>query len=211
MDISDAWRFIIDVDDLGEKERWYDPGHDRSKWASVPAPKAWDLYDEALWGYEGIGWYARTLDGSCARVGRIQRLHFDRVKYSAKVWLNGKLMGEIRKPRGAPARSPPKRGSGPAARPRSPAGPRTTTDPVIPGELCSADPPPPRTSKAQPGQAPEHRIPPALRPHLPIDFALCEVPRPRGRAFAEVHDRATSPTAALFWISRDSAQLSRAS
>ncbi|MGQ9590280.1 MAG: glycosyl hydrolase 2 galactose-binding domain-containing protein [Planctomycetota bacterium] len=196
------------------------------------------------------------------RVGRNQRLHFDRVKYSAKVWLNGNLMGEnwngylpfsfdvtgllepdssnllvlrvgperprvmerflghlelyapprkpIRKPRGAPARSPPKRGSGPAARPRSPAGLRTTTDPVIPGEICSADPPP-RTSKAQPGQAPEHRIPPAPRPHLPIDFALCEVPRPRGRAFAEVHDRATSPTAALFWISRDSAQLSRAS
>ena len=94
VEISDAWRFIIDVDDLGEKERSHDPGYDRSKWASVPAPKAWDLYDEALWGYEGIGWYARTLDGSCARVGRIQRLHFDRVKYHAKVWLNGKLIGE---------------------------------------------------------------------------------------------------------------------
>jgi hypothetical protein len=28
-----------------------------NKWAKVSVPKAWDLYDEALWAYEDIGWY----------------------------------------------------------------------------------------------------------------------------------------------------------
>ena len=45
-------------------------------------------------GYEGIGWYAVTLDGSWARAGQVQRLSFGRVMYHAKVWLNGELLGE---------------------------------------------------------------------------------------------------------------------
>lgn len=92
--LSDGWRFQIDVMDLGEREQWFAPGFDRSAWAAVVVPKAWDLYDEALWGYEGIGWYATTLDGALARREKVQRLKFGRVNYHAKVWLNGELLGE---------------------------------------------------------------------------------------------------------------------
>ncbi len=84
----------MDVPDLGEKEQWYKADFDRSAWAKVPVPKAWDLYDEALWGYEGIGWYATRIEGGLARTGGVQRLKFGRVNYHTKVWLNGELLGE---------------------------------------------------------------------------------------------------------------------
>lgn len=92
--VSSGWRFLIDVMDLGEKEHWYASGFDRAAWAEVAVPRAWDLYDEALWGYEGLGWYAVRLDGSLARPGRVQRLRFGRVNYHTKAWLNGELLGE---------------------------------------------------------------------------------------------------------------------
>jgi beta-glucuronidase len=92
--ISSGWRFVMDVLDLGEKERWYAAGFDRAGWAAAVVPRAWDLYDEALWGYEGIGWYAVTLDGRLARPGRVQRLKFGRVNYHTRAWLNGELLGE---------------------------------------------------------------------------------------------------------------------
>jgi len=88
------WRFQMDAVDLGEQEQWYRGEFDRLAWATVSVPKAWDLYDEALWGYEGVGWYASTIDGTAARPAKVQRLKFGRVNYHAKVWLNGELLGE---------------------------------------------------------------------------------------------------------------------
>ncbi len=93
-EIASGWRFQVDVRDVGERERWYDVGIDRSSWRAAGVPGAWDLLDEAMRGYEGIGWYAVTLDGSWARAGRAQRLSFGRVMYHARVWLNGELLGE---------------------------------------------------------------------------------------------------------------------
>src|SRR5579863_4971265 len=72
--VSAGWNFQIDVSDLGENEQWYENNFDRSAWAKVSVPKAWDLYDEALWGYEGIGWYAARIDGAQARKDSVQRL-----------------------------------------------------------------------------------------------------------------------------------------
>jgi beta-galactosidase/beta-glucuronidase len=93
-DLSAGWRFQIDSHEIGERERWFDAGFDRSGWNEVEVPRAWDLFNEALWGYEGIGWYTVDLDGSWARSGDIQHLTFGRVMYHAKVWLNGELLGE---------------------------------------------------------------------------------------------------------------------
>jgi beta-glucuronidase len=92
-EISSAWRFQIDAHDLGESERWFEPGRDRSSWREVAVPGAWDLLDESLFGHEGIGWYSVTLDASWDRAGKVQHLTFGRVMYQAKVWLNGELLG----------------------------------------------------------------------------------------------------------------------
>jgi beta-galactosidase/beta-glucuronidase len=93
-EIATGWGFQIDVRDVGERERWYDSGFDRSRWSAVLVPRAWDLYDEALRGFEGIGWYSVALDGSWARDGKVQHLTFGRVMYHTKAWLNGELLGE---------------------------------------------------------------------------------------------------------------------
>jgi beta-glucuronidase len=93
-EVSSGWRFQIDTHDVGESERWYDPGADRSSWRDVVVPGAWDLIDESMRGHEGIGWYSVTIDGSWARAGKVQHLNFGRVMYHARVWLNGELLGE---------------------------------------------------------------------------------------------------------------------
>src|SRR5512136_1908308 len=92
--ISSGWQFQMDVRDIGAGEGWYANGFDRSAWAKASVPKAWDLFDEALWGYEGIGWYATTIDGALARKDKVQRLKFGRVNYHTNVWLNGEPLGE---------------------------------------------------------------------------------------------------------------------
>jgi beta-glucuronidase len=93
-EIAAGWQFQIDVGDLGEQEHWYGRTIDRLSWRQVEVSKAWDLFDEAMRGYEGIGWYAAKLDGSWARAGKVQHLTFGRVMYHAKVWLNGEPLGE---------------------------------------------------------------------------------------------------------------------
>ena len=75
----------MDVADLGEKEGWYGEGFDRSGWATVTVPKAWDLHDQAFWGYEGIGWYTLSLKGRLTRPASVQWLRFARVNYHTRV------------------------------------------------------------------------------------------------------------------------------
>jgi beta-galactosidase/beta-glucuronidase len=93
-EINVGWQFQIDAHDLGERDRWYATGFDRAGWSQVEVPQAWDYFNEALRGYEGVGWYSVTLDGSWARAGNVQRLTFGRVMYYTKVWLNGEFLGE---------------------------------------------------------------------------------------------------------------------
>jgi beta-galactosidase/beta-glucuronidase len=93
-EIRTGWRFQVDPRDLGERDHWFAAAFDRSGWREAEVPRAWDVLDKALWGYEGVGWYSVTLDGSWARAGKIQHLTFGRVMYHAKVWLNGEHLGE---------------------------------------------------------------------------------------------------------------------
>ena len=51
VDLSSGWHFQIDAHDVGERDRWFDPGHDRSAWRAVEVPRAWDTYDESLRGF----------------------------------------------------------------------------------------------------------------------------------------------------------------
>lgn len=92
--LADHWRFQIDAADLGEKDGWYQLGYDRSGWSGVTVPRAWDLYETALWGYEGLGWYSLELPAAMAKPDLVQRLRFERVNYHTKVWLNGEFLGE---------------------------------------------------------------------------------------------------------------------
>jgi beta-glucuronidase len=94
VELANNWRFQIDVPDVGEKENWQAITFDRSQWTKVEVPKAWDLFDEAMWGYEGVGWYLTELPAGVVVKGKVQRLKFRRVNYHTKVWLNGTFLGE---------------------------------------------------------------------------------------------------------------------
>src|SRR5258708_3164813 len=94
VEIAGGWHFQMDDPDIGEKENWQASTFHRATWAKVDVPKAWDLLDEAMWGYEGVGWYSTEIAGSLAVKDKVQRLRFGRVNYHAKVWLNGKFLSE---------------------------------------------------------------------------------------------------------------------
>lgn len=92
--LSGNWRFQIDVRDIGEKEQWFSDDFDKSNWAEVTVPQAWDLYEEALWGYEGIGWYTTTIHPDDFVSGKRSEIIFNRIMYYSKIWLNGEYIGE---------------------------------------------------------------------------------------------------------------------
>lgn len=93
-ELPGPWRFQIDPYDWGEEERWFAADFDRSDWAVVQVPGPWDLYEPALWAYEGVAWYVTEISADLVRPNQRQRLHFARVNRHAKVWLNGHLLGE---------------------------------------------------------------------------------------------------------------------
>jgi beta-glucuronidase len=90
--LSDNWRFQLDVRDIGEKEQWYTK--DFNDWATVTVPRAWNCYEEALWQYEGIGWYATNINPEDFYPGGKTQIRFGRVMNYSKVWLNGEFIGE---------------------------------------------------------------------------------------------------------------------
>jgi beta-glucuronidase len=90
--LSGNWRFQLDVRDIGEKERWFDK--ELSDWGSVTVPLAWNCYEDALWQYEGVGWYTTIIKPDQSVSGKKTEIVFGRVMYYTKVWLNGEFIGE---------------------------------------------------------------------------------------------------------------------
>src|ERR1035437_2654652 len=90
--LSDNWRFQLDIQDIGEKEQWF--ANDLSEWGKVTVPGAWDCYEDALWQYQGIGWYTTTINPDDFIAGKKTEIVFGRVMYYSKVWLNGEFIGE---------------------------------------------------------------------------------------------------------------------
>ncbi len=90
--LSDNWRFQLDVRDIGEKEEWFK--NDLSDWGTVTVPLAWNCYEDALFDYQGIGWYTTSITPDQSIAGKKTRLFFGRVMYYSKVWLNGEFVGE---------------------------------------------------------------------------------------------------------------------
>jgi beta-glucuronidase len=90
--LNNNWRFQLDVRDIGEKEHWFDK--ELSDWSSVTVPLAWNCYEEALFQYEGIGWYTTSINPDESIAGKKTEIVFGRVMYYTKLWLNGEFIGE---------------------------------------------------------------------------------------------------------------------
>jgi len=92
--LSDNWRFQIDIRNIGEEEGWFRDGFDRNSWGEQTVPQAWDCYETALWGYEGIGWYSTTINPEDFDPGKRTVVEFGRVMFYSKLWINGEYIGE---------------------------------------------------------------------------------------------------------------------
>jgi beta-glucuronidase len=92
--LNGAWTFAPDYLDSGERSEWQlnvnakDPD-----WAQVTVPHCWSI-DRRYPDYVGAGWYRREFDAPNMPRSARAALHFEAVFYRAKVWLNGKLVGE---------------------------------------------------------------------------------------------------------------------
>jgi beta-galactosidase/beta-glucuronidase len=99
IELAGPWHFQIDQDNLGEAEGWQSPDFDHDAWCEVTVPGAWDHYSPALWGYEGVAWYATHISPNDVETEEIglalwQELVFPAVGTHAKVWLNGHFLGD---------------------------------------------------------------------------------------------------------------------
>lgn len=88
------WLFQPDPLGIGDAQGWEKPDYDRGGWRRVTVPMAWDAYDPAMDGYEGVGWYALALPADHIVPAAWQRLRFGRVNHRATVWIDGHKAGE---------------------------------------------------------------------------------------------------------------------
>jgi beta-galactosidase/beta-glucuronidase len=92
--LNGPWQFAFDDNDVGLRERWYEPGRSFDRTIVVPF-----AFESRL---SGIGdtsfhpwvWYRRSVTIPDAWKGRRVLLKFGAVDYHATVWLNGQRLGE---------------------------------------------------------------------------------------------------------------------
>jgi beta-glucuronidase len=90
-DLSGLWKFQLDPEDKGEKDHWFDGLPAPRK---IPVPCSWnDLFDDAQ-DYFGAGWYETEIWLDQTFKGRRAVIRFGSAVYHARVWLNGRYLGE---------------------------------------------------------------------------------------------------------------------
>lgn len=119
VDLSGTWRYSVDPyrDGLagfhrgpaGEGHRRYDDvdvdavtrakpnalyEYDMDRSPSATLPQGWIGHDPTLRYYQGLMWYQRRFDAPALKPGQRAFLRFEAVNYTAKVYLNGKAVGE---------------------------------------------------------------------------------------------------------------------
>ena len=87
------WRFRTDAAGSGEAEHWYADGAAAGAWDKVAVPHTWQI-DPRYVEYRGVAWYRREFDALPGWQGMAVRVEFEAVFHSARVWVNGTLVGE---------------------------------------------------------------------------------------------------------------------
>jgi beta-glucuronidase len=88
-----AWRFSLDPEDVGLREKWFAPERTRGAWREVLVPHTWQV-EPASENFLGVAWYARAVEPEPTWTERTVHLEFDAVNRDAQVWLNGAKVGE---------------------------------------------------------------------------------------------------------------------
>jgi hypothetical protein len=94
-DLSGPWGFAYDDADIGQSAGWYADAQPFDRTIQVPYPPEAPLSGIHDPSYHPVVWYRRTFrlgDVGGYAHGRRLLLHFGAVDYSARVWLNGRLV-----------------------------------------------------------------------------------------------------------------------
>ncbi|HSR18637.1 MAG TPA: glycoside hydrolase family 2 TIM barrel-domain containing protein, partial [Ignavibacteriaceae bacterium] len=93
IDQSGIWKFKIDPDNTGEKSGW---NNNFESELDIAVPGSWNeqLQEEGLLNYIGKAWYSREIFIPDEFKERRIWLWIGSADYYAKVWINGKLIGE---------------------------------------------------------------------------------------------------------------------
>ncbi|MFT3801795.1 MAG: glycoside hydrolase family 2 TIM barrel-domain containing protein [Burkholderiaceae bacterium] len=91
LDLSGLWAFQTDPQQRGERERWFErlPSP-----RTIAVPGSWNEQYPDLDGYLGPAWYWREIELPADWAGRRLRLRFGSATWRARVWLDGRLLGE---------------------------------------------------------------------------------------------------------------------
>ncbi len=99
--LNGTWSFGFDPGDVGETERWFDPGHEFDQAIRVPfgyqSLAAWgeedlatsEVFRSAFSRYRGTVWYQRSFTVPEDFAGRSVRLRIGAADWGAAVWLDG--------------------------------------------------------------------------------------------------------------------------
>jgi len=91
--LDGAWESRPDADGAGDRGQWHLAGAAPGSWKTVVVPHTWQI-EAASAEYHGVAWYRRRLEAAPEWQGSCVRVEFQAVFHSAKVWVNGRPVGE---------------------------------------------------------------------------------------------------------------------
>ena len=83
--------FTWDLDEVGEKQRWYDPTHRPKELEKSFIGRHWRT--DHVWGPPPVGWHFVTFQLPAEHVGKQVLLHFGAIDGFATVYVNGRRVG----------------------------------------------------------------------------------------------------------------------
>ena len=98
IDLSGPWSFKSDPKNEGDSAEWFNDAKDKTFWPLVNVPIAFDNCGPEMDRYFGTAWFCRRVFVPETFLGRRITLHFEGINYNAKIWVNGKLVGENHDP-----------------------------------------------------------------------------------------------------------------
>jgi len=91
--LGGEWKFAADYQNWGDSREWFSPKYGDGSWDLLKVPGTW-AHDPRFVGFIGAGWYRHRFVAPLVAPGEHVRLSFGAVFAKARVWLNGKFVGE---------------------------------------------------------------------------------------------------------------------
>ena len=85
------WRFALDREAVGVKQKWFTPEFDDAGWAAIKVGQHWE--DQGYTDYDGLAWYRLSVRFTESELAQPLLLGFEGVDAETTVYLNGQQIG----------------------------------------------------------------------------------------------------------------------